>query len=31
MDTGHGKESAGQKWMYYGTGSSPAARLYNFK
>lgn len=30
-DTGHGKESSGQKWKYYGTASSPAARLYNLK
>ena len=31
MDRGRGKESCGQKWMYYGTVSSPAARLYSFE
>lgn len=29
-DPGCGKETGGQKWMYHGTVSSPAARLYNF-
>lgn len=31
LDTGHGKESPGQKWMYYGTVSRPAARFCHFK
>lgn len=30
-DAGHGKDSAGQKWMYCGPVSSPAVRLYRCK